>query len=177
MNQPETLKFMAASRLNEKLIQLRTETDRFVIECWSQDKTPQGWSQLKDAYGNRIKLELFNTQRNKHLKLTSPLDTRQGAKMVMINDFCKIMLANENPRYSLLDNKRIMIQQYWDHSKEIDDAFKRALKINKEYEKMVQHLVDQIKKNQEDATKNEIPEILMWFSPIHILRCRQAHQN
>ena len=99
------------------------------------------------------------------------------AKMVMINDFCKIMLANKNPRYSLLDNKRIMIQQYWDHSKEIDDAFKRALKINKEYEKMVQHLVDQIKKNQEDATKNEIPEILMRFSPIHILQCRQAHRN
>ena len=166
---------MAVSRLNEKLIQLRTETDRFVIERWLQAKTPRGWSQLKDAYGNRIKLELFNMQRNKHLKLTSPLDTRQGAKMVMINDFCKIMLANENPRYSLLDNKRIMIQQYWDHSKEIDDAFKRALKINKVYEKMVQHLVDQIKKNQEDATKNEIPEILMWFSPIHILRCRQAH--
>ena len=45
------------------------------------------------------------------------------------------MLANENPRYSLLDNKRIMIQEYWDHLKEIDDAFKRALKINKEYKK------------------------------------------
>ena len=76
------------------------------------------------------KVRIFNAQRNKHLKLTSPLDTRQGAKMVMINDFCKIMLVNENPRYSLLDNKRIMIQQYWDHSKEIDNAFKRALKIN-----------------------------------------------
>ena len=87
------------------------------------------------------------------------------------------MLANENPRYSLLDNKRRMIQQYWDHSKEINDAFKRALKINKEYEKMVHHLLDQIKKNQEDTTKNEIPEILMQFSPIHILRCRQAHRN
>ena len=135
MNQPETLKFMAVSRLNEKSIQLRTETDQFVIECWSQAETPWGWSQLKDAYGNRIKLELFNAQRNKHLKLTSPLDTRQGTKMVMINNFCKIMLANENPRYSLLDNKRIMIQQYWDHLKEIDDAFKRALKINKEYKK------------------------------------------
>ena len=97
--------------------------------------------------------------------------------MVMINDFCKIMPTNENPRYSLLDNKRRMIQQYWDHSKEINDAFKRALKINKEYEKMVQHLLDQIKKNQEDATKNKIPEILMWLSPIHTLRCRQAHRN
>ena len=30
---------------------------------------------------------------------------------------------------------------------------------------MVQHLADQIKKNQEDATKNEIPEILMRFFP------------
>ena len=87
------------------------------------------------------------------------------------------MLVNENPRYSLQDHKRIMIQQYWDHSKEIDDASKRALKINKEYEKMVQHLVDQIKKIQKDATKNEIPEIVMQFSPIHILRCRQAHRN
>ena len=87
MNQPETLKFMAASRLNEKSIKLRTETDQFVIECWSQAETPRGWSQLKDAYGNRIKLELFNAQRNKHLKLTSPLDTRQGTTMVMINNF------------------------------------------------------------------------------------------
>ena len=42
MNQPETLTFMAVSRLNDKLIQLRTETDQFVIECWLQAETPRG---------------------------------------------------------------------------------------------------------------------------------------
>ena len=64
MTQPSALKSLAASKLNEKLIQLRSVMDRFIIECWAQAETPQGWSRLRDNNGNRLKLELFNTQKH-----------------------------------------------------------------------------------------------------------------
>ena len=78
------------------------------------------------------------------------------------------MLAEENPRYNLLENKCKLIHRYWEHSKNIDSAFKRAERINKEYERMIRHLIDQISKNK-DATKNKIPEIMLRFPPMHIL--------
>ena len=174
--QPSVLKSLAASRFNEKLIQLRLETDWFIIECWAQAETPQGWSRLKDKNGNRLKLELFNTQWNRYVGIAGPLDSQQSMKIIMINDFCKLMMADKNPRYSLVENKCRLIQGYWKHSRNIDNAFKRAIRINKEYKNMIQHLLGQINKNR-DATKNEVPEILLRFPLMHILKCRQMHRN
>ena len=175
-NQPGTLKSLAAGRFNKKLIWVRSETDWFIIECWTQAETRRGWNRLKDHNRNKLTLELFNAQWNKHVGIAGPLDSQQNAKIIMINDFCKLMLAEENPRYNLLENKHKLIHRYWKHSKNIDNAFKRVERINKEYKRMIWHLVDQISKNK-DVTKNKIPEILLRFPPMLILKCRQIHRN
>ena len=86
------------------------------------------------------------------------------------------MMANENSRYSLVENKCKLIQGYWKHSKSIDNTFKRAIRIDQEYRNMIKHLLDQISKNS-DAMKNDVLEMLLRFPPMYILKCRQIHRN